>query len=348
MLRFFRQARQKLIHEKRLSKYLIYAVGEIFLVVIGILIALQLNEWNDNRKDQREVEVLVGLLEEELVKNINRDWNFLAYAYEKDSLINLVLSEAVTKEMYYEQPALRSLITNVRPQTPYDEILLKILNKEENFPGYLKPLLPLLKDYRIKIDEYDAGLLIMVGHVGDHVNYFMNNHPWFSRNDSAALEDRIDYYLNDPIYRNKVYGYRNIILNNGAYRRTELRALALGLLTQIKIRREAYKTIDIRQLLENQGFSPFPVKSCETDFTKGERTVIFRSQFLFLNPGNEAVTLYRLDEHGKRLEQVDFAPHEIKTNPFMKNMFHGDAFETEAAGNCKRFVAIKDGYLLLE
>ncbi len=50
MIKFFRKIRQKLLSENKFSKYLIYAVGEIILVVIGILIALQINSWNDNRK----------------------------------------------------------------------------------------------------------------------------------------------------------------------------------------------------------------------------------------------------------------------------------------------------------
>lgn len=50
MIKFFRKTRQKLLSENRLSKYLIYALGEITLVVIGILIALQVNNWNENKK----------------------------------------------------------------------------------------------------------------------------------------------------------------------------------------------------------------------------------------------------------------------------------------------------------
>ncbi len=49
MIKFFRKIRQKLLSENKISKYLIYAVGEIILVVIGILIALQVNNWNINR-----------------------------------------------------------------------------------------------------------------------------------------------------------------------------------------------------------------------------------------------------------------------------------------------------------
>lgn len=50
MIKFFRKIRQKLISENKFSKYLIYAIGEIVLVVIGILIALSINNWNEDRK----------------------------------------------------------------------------------------------------------------------------------------------------------------------------------------------------------------------------------------------------------------------------------------------------------
>ena len=49
MIKFFRKIRQKLLTQNKFSKYLLYAVGEIVLVVIGILIALQINNWNQDR-----------------------------------------------------------------------------------------------------------------------------------------------------------------------------------------------------------------------------------------------------------------------------------------------------------
>lgn len=50
MMRFFHTLRQRLLSGSQTSQYLLYAVGEIILVVIGILIALQVNNWNENRK----------------------------------------------------------------------------------------------------------------------------------------------------------------------------------------------------------------------------------------------------------------------------------------------------------
>jgi len=59
MIKFFRRIRQQLLMENRASKYLLYAIGEIVLVVIGILIALQINNWNENRKIQNAQHLLL-------------------------------------------------------------------------------------------------------------------------------------------------------------------------------------------------------------------------------------------------------------------------------------------------
>ena len=54
MLKLFRNTRKKLLVENRFTKYLAYAIGEIILVVLGILIALQINEWNNQRLANKE------------------------------------------------------------------------------------------------------------------------------------------------------------------------------------------------------------------------------------------------------------------------------------------------------
>lgn len=64
MLKFFRKIRKQLLTENSFSKYLIYAIGEIILVVIGILMALQINNWNEWKKDRvKEKEIMVALTE---------------------------------------------------------------------------------------------------------------------------------------------------------------------------------------------------------------------------------------------------------------------------------------------
>lgn len=69
MIRFFRQLRQKLITENRFSKYLLYAIGEIVLVMIGILLALQVNNWNQNRLDKNEEVLLFDAIAKKMNHN---------------------------------------------------------------------------------------------------------------------------------------------------------------------------------------------------------------------------------------------------------------------------------------
>lgn len=67
MIKFFRKTRQNLLSEGKTTKYLKYAIGEIILVVLGILIALQINNWNNNRINSNR--------EANYIKNIARDLN---------------------------------------------------------------------------------------------------------------------------------------------------------------------------------------------------------------------------------------------------------------------------------
>ena len=55
MIKFFRKIRHRLLTENKFSKYLVYAIGEIILVVIGILIALQINNWNEKHQAQNKM-----------------------------------------------------------------------------------------------------------------------------------------------------------------------------------------------------------------------------------------------------------------------------------------------------
>lgn len=59
MIKLFRKTRQNLLSEEKIGKYLKYAFGEIVLVVIGIVIALQLNNWNESRKNEDEFKAVL-------------------------------------------------------------------------------------------------------------------------------------------------------------------------------------------------------------------------------------------------------------------------------------------------
>lgn len=70
MIKFFRNIRRNLVREHRLTRYLLYAIGEIILVVFGILIALQINNWNEEQKLIAAEKATVASLKLEFEKNL--------------------------------------------------------------------------------------------------------------------------------------------------------------------------------------------------------------------------------------------------------------------------------------
>ena len=69
MIKFFRKIRYTLMEQNKTAKYLKYAIGEIILVMIGILFALQVNNWNQQRIANQKEELLLQGLHNEFLKN---------------------------------------------------------------------------------------------------------------------------------------------------------------------------------------------------------------------------------------------------------------------------------------
>lgn len=109
MIHFFRKIRRKLLTNNRLGKYLFYAFGEIILVVIGILIALQINNWNEQRKVDNTAKILANSLVQDLDKDISFLEELIVFSEKKiaycDELIALLKTPKETwdRQLFYEK-----------------------------------------------------------------------------------------------------------------------------------------------------------------------------------------------------------------------------------------------------
>jgi hypothetical protein len=104
MLTFFRRIRKGLLDGGRTSKYLLYAIGEIALVMIGILLALQVNNWNEWRKDRLlEQEIL-----EDLVNNLELNCD--------------ILNEYISNYRYYNRSS-EVILSFIDSNLPYSDTL---------------------------------------------------------------------------------------------------------------------------------------------------------------------------------------------------------------------------------
>ena len=95
MIKFFRRIRQNLIETGKTSKYLKYAIGEIILIVIGILIALQINNWNEGNKNIEQEKVYL--------KNLKDDLNGIIDAYNiANTVESLILKQTKDILRHYD------------------------------------------------------------------------------------------------------------------------------------------------------------------------------------------------------------------------------------------------------
>ena len=90
MIKFFRKIRQQLLTQNKFTKYLLYAIGEIILVVIGILIALQVNNYNEAKKQELKTKEILTKIHEELALNIQKSDDIIEFYKMKDSLFYLL------------------------------------------------------------------------------------------------------------------------------------------------------------------------------------------------------------------------------------------------------------------
>ncbi|NVK48257.1 MAG: hypothetical protein HWE09_00720 [Cyclobacteriaceae bacterium] len=89
MISLFRKIRQKLLQQNRITRYLAYALGEILLVMVGILLALQVNNWNEYQKERKLEQVFL----KKLTKDLTDDIVLLEGIIQEDSLMFIRLSQ---------------------------------------------------------------------------------------------------------------------------------------------------------------------------------------------------------------------------------------------------------------
>ena len=137
MIKFFRKIRQKLLAENKFSKYLIYAFGEIILVVIGILIALQINNWNEYRQDISKSRAILGEFKKDLASDttgINRVVRLLEQrvSYEAWALSKVVYDKSQIDSLR------KAFISPVHQEFIKDRTYKKLqVSQNPNLTGYL-------------------------------------------------------------------------------------------------------------------------------------------------------------------------------------------------------------------
>lgn len=296
MSKIFRKNRKKLLSESKFSKYVLYTLGEIALVVVGILIALQLNNLNDKRKVKEHIKEIAIALESDIISNVKEASRIIHAAQYKDSLIGLVLDKKVNDTMYRTK-RLSAFILSYSTTEPLKDNLQKLINIEDQMGADYKKLAKELKHYKNTIDKEKEIGQIYADYTIEQGNFFVNNFEWFyPLTQGELIEDAITYFLEDPIYFNKLAFYRILMNNNHCKvimerRNIELKCLHL-LQEVIGSDKKSYPV-----LLSDLGFNELKTIDCEKKPEEIKHWKSFTTPFI-LNTSDATVTFELLSKEG--------------------------------------------------
>jgi len=223
MTRFFRQIRQRLLANNKFSKYLLYAVGEIILVVIGILIAIQLNSKEIERENNRQLTNIYKSIKEDLQFDTLRISNIIRFYESKDSILSEVLSDTfllkrfdtINEENYEDCRFCRSSVTNFAIFSVSKNGYLRLNEFSVKSTEELDSLsLQLIQWYRETIPDVEGrGQAVRNLARGNHD--FLEQFPWYlDYIERRYNEESVNFFTKDPMYRNKVATYKTMATNN--------------------------------------------------------------------------------------------------------------------------------------
>ena len=207
MIKLFRKIRQKLLSENKFSSYLLYATGEIVLVVLGILIALNLNNRSDQQKRIVKTEAILEDIMEDLATDIEVSSFIISDYHTLDSLTSLVLNNKVTKEDYANRGNARLMyLVEVAlyyhtSHNAYDVLSNNIGDIPTRFNGLMVSLNALYKQVLPDVSAYNERMRTLVE---DHHSDHARNYDWYYQLPYSNSSSAIEYRLFDPKYKNKV------------------------------------------------------------------------------------------------------------------------------------------------
>jgi len=218
MIKFFRKIRRQLLTKNKFTKYLLYAIGEIILVVIGILIAVQINIWNETRKSEERTKQLLINVQKELALNIKYA-NLIIDVYRgKDSIIYKVLNKKATYSDYKYKWIYLNLITSSFGFSIVDDAFKNFIESPYNLSIEQDSVVIKLKElYGDSKKDVEESEIIAQKPSEDFYNKLKSEKDWFYKFVSLneITDDMIDYFLNDPSYLNIVSSYElNALINH--------------------------------------------------------------------------------------------------------------------------------------
>jgi hypothetical protein len=331
MPKFFRNFRIKSIELSKVKNYLLYAVGEIILVVAGILIAVKVGDINEQKKKEQEFKAALAVIEGDLQADIAKVTLALEVWRRKDSISYRILEDNVTLEDLSKDPDLfnmlmRQIFSVTIHFNGYKAIVGMLENKPTGYEKVLELLSYLMDSRAFNVDKFQKDL-----------NDFSTNFAQFQRDNQnwdwmrqtknpRVVEKEYEFYKKDIRLKNWVSFHLKkqhaLMLMLVGYREAAYELL-------IELQRVEHKEVTFQLL--NALIKPITVslQNCNStripkltiDIRPGNlRDFSFASTMLIKNDANDTIKGYVGTSEFSFNEFDPIAPRELKVIELPLNM----------------------------
>jgi hypothetical protein len=224
MIKFFRNIRQKTLTENppagragKFSKYILYAIGEIILVVIGILIALSINNWNEVKKKDEKFDRLLTIAQKELQENITEIDKDTPSFMRVDSLVYLFKNNLLNQEMLDSGEFPAGLGFNRTKTSIENDAYKNLIDFDYELNKNQDSIIRLLKSINVQkklVDDY-------FDYLGELISSELLNlaktKGWYNLFIQGKINKEMSkYFLSDSIYSNYLAHFSNYYFDNYA------------------------------------------------------------------------------------------------------------------------------------
>mgnify|MGYP000150308232 CR=1 FL=1 len=205
MISFLKNTRRKLLAESKAAKYLIYALGEIFLVVVGILIAFQIENWREVQKQNELTEHLLDNVFIEIQRNFEETEEIVSECVKDLALTDRILDGELTKEDYLNDLGLKFAAKNFTFSELHSEAFDVLIKHSADVPKKYSPVIERLKllytSYQSRVHYTFEKLL---KNIHDDAQYYKRNYEWYGAAGEDYREGFATYATTNPMYKNEM------------------------------------------------------------------------------------------------------------------------------------------------
>ncbi|WP_160129752.1 DUF6090 family protein [Kordia antarctica] len=189
---------------KKIGNYLAYAIGEIVLVVIGILIAVSLNNWNESRKEKQQLANIYNSITNDLNNDLEEIDKIQSFYKTAAPLYSKILNDSVTRIEYLLNPQLTYLTIGFPEITfnkrGYNQLTdFNIDNFQDSLPTQI------IAFYTERLREIKIDDDLRANDFQENYSHYKKNYEWWADLISMkGSQEFIEYAITDPDYKNRV------------------------------------------------------------------------------------------------------------------------------------------------